>query len=92
MFIKELNVKLKSILLSLPVILALAACSKLNKDNYEQLEVGMDQKKVESILGSADNCSENLGTLTCIWGDEDGKHIKVRFVADAAIVFTNSGL
>ncbi|WP_278383183.1 outer membrane protein assembly factor BamE domain-containing protein, partial [Alteromonas mediterranea] len=33
--------------------LALTGCSKLTKENYDKLEMGMTQDEVESILGSA---------------------------------------
>ena len=64
--------KIKSILLVLPLILLLAACSKLTKENYEKLEAGMSQKEVNAIIGAADNCNTTLGTVSCIWGDEKG--------------------
>lgn len=83
---------IKNILFVLPLILLLAACSKLTKENYDKLEVGMSQKEVNAIIGSSDNCSTTLGTLSCVWGDEQGKHIKVRFIADAAVTFSNNGL
>ncbi|KGK00643.1 hypothetical protein [Thalassotalea sp. ND16A] len=84
--------KFKNVLFMLSAIMLLSACSKLTKDNYQQLEVGMSEGEVKAILGSADNCSQNIGTLTCVWGDEESKHIKVRFIADAAITFSNNGL
>lgn len=74
------------------LVVLLAACSKLNKINYDRLEVGMSKAEVADVLGSEDSCSEAMGTATCVWGDEQGKHIKVRFVADAAVTFSNEGL
>ena len=84
--------KLKNILVASTLLVLLSACSKVNKENYNKLEVGMAQTDVEAIIGSADNCSTTLGTQTCLWGDEKGKHIKVRFIADAAVTFSNNGL
>lgn len=84
--------KIKNILLVIPMILLLAACSKLTKENYDKLEVGMSQNEVQAIIGSSDNCTTTLGTVSCVWGDEKGKHIKVRFVADAAVTFSNDAL
>ena len=72
--------------------LALTACSKLNKENYDKLEVGMTQQEVETILGSADTCGKTMGTLACVWGTEDAKHVKIVFMADKAITFTYEGL
>jgi hypothetical protein len=84
--------RLKGILIIIPFIVFLSACSKLTKDNYEKLEVGMSQDEVKAIIGSSGNCAKSMGTLTCIWGSEEGKHIQVRFIADAAVTFSNNGL
>lgn len=72
--------------------LALVACSKVNLLNYEKLEMGMSQQSIEEILGSATNCSESVGTKRCLWGDEEGKHIKINFALDKAVMFSNKGL
>lgn len=74
------------------VALFLTGCSKLTTENYDKLKMGMAVEEVESIIGGADNCSESLGTKTCVWGNEDAKHIKVSFVADNAVAFSNDGL
>lgn len=83
---------LSRILLLLVVTLSLAACSKLTKENYNALELGMSEAEITAILGGADNCSESLGTKSCIWGDEESKYIKVRFVADVAAMYSSEGL
>lgn len=72
--------------------LLLAGCSKLNKENYDKLETGMSQAEVEAVIGTADNCSKSLGTVSCLWGDENGKNVKVVFMADKAIGFSYDGL
>ena len=72
--------------------LLITACSKLTKENYDKLGMGMALKEVEAVLGSHDNCSSALGTQSCLWGDENGKYIKVSFVADAAVTFSSDGL
>ena len=76
----------------LTLVMFLTGCSKLTKVNYEKLEVGMNQNEVSEVIGSSENCSKSMGTLTCIWGDEEDKHIKVRFIGDAAVTFSNHGL
>ncbi|WP_420935725.1 DUF3862 domain-containing protein [Alteromonas sp. A081] len=73
-------------------MLALSACSKLSKDNYDRLEMGMTQEEVESIIGSADHCGKTMGTMACTWGNEDASYIKIIFMADKAITFNYSGL
>lgn len=72
--------------------LALTACSKLTKENYDKLEMGMSLEEVSAVLGSADNCSEAIGTQSCIWGKEDAKHISIVFMGDKAITFSYEGL
>ncbi|WP_448547531.1 DUF3862 domain-containing protein [Thalassotalea fusca] len=84
--------KLSSSLLAISLVILLSACSKVNKENYDKLELGMSKEEIQAVIGGADNCEEAMGTLTCVWGDKDAKHIKVRFVADAAVTFSNSGL
>ena len=78
-------------LLIITSLLLLTACSKLTTENYDKLKAGMSQEEVEAILGSPDACSDSM-TSKCIWGDENGKHIRVRFVADAAIGFSKKDL
>ena len=72
--------------------LALSACSKLTKENYDKLEMGMSQEEVEAVIGSADNCAKIMGTLACTWGDENAKHVKIVFMGDKAITFNYDGL
>ncbi|WP_338517180.1 DUF3862 domain-containing protein [Alteromonas gracilis] len=72
--------------------LALSACSKLTKENYDKLEMGMSQEEVEAVIGSADNCGKTMGTLACTWGDENAKHVKIVFMGDKAITFNYDGL
>jgi hypothetical protein len=79
-------------LVLLAALFALSACTKLTKENYDTLEMGMTPKEVSDVLGEPDNCSEALGTKSCIWGSEDGAHIKVSFIADNAATFSNNGL
>ncbi|NDW14945.1 DUF3862 domain-containing protein [Alteromonas genovensis] len=83
--------KLKTIALVVGM-LALTACSKLSKENYDSLEMGMTQKEVESIIGSADKCGKTMGTMACTWGNEESSYIKIVFMADKAVTFNYSGL
>ncbi|UAA38682.1 DUF3862 domain-containing protein [Paraneptunicella aestuarii] len=72
--------------------LLLTGCSKLNKENYDKLSMGMSLKEVEQVIGSHDECSSTLGTQSCIWGNDKAKYIKVSFVADAAVAFSSDKL
>jgi len=71
--------------------LTLAACGKINQENYDKLEVGMELATVENLLGSPDKCDTNLGVKTCQWGDTS-KYIKVSYAFDKATLFSNKGL
>ncbi len=66
-------------------------CSKLNKENYDKIKVGMDYQQVIEIIGSPDKCDAALGTKSCIWGN-DQKNIKIKFVGDKVIVPTMKGI
>lgn len=83
---------MKKLVFLLTIAMTLSACSKMNKENYDQLKLGMSQQEVKAIIGSPDNCSETLGTTSCIWGDEEGKYIKITFLGDNATTFSNNGL
>lgn len=73
-------------------ILLLSGCSKLTKENYDKLEAGMSREEVEALIGGADNCAKTMGTMSCVWGDEDSKQVKVLFMGDKAVSFSFSGL
>ena len=72
-------------------LLALAACSKVNQQNYAKLSVGMTKTEVESLLGSPADCSGAVGLASCTWGD-DKSFISVQFAADKAVIFSGNGL
>ena len=80
----------KSLLVLL--VLLVAGCSKLTMANYQQLKVGMSYAEVSSVIGSANECQESLGTNRCVWGDEDGVYVKINFISDAAVLFSQDGL
>ena len=48
----------------------LAACSKINQQNYSKLSAGMTKAEVEQLLGSPTDCSGALGVSSCTWGDQ----------------------
>ena len=53
---------------------------------------GMSTDEVKAVIGEPDNCAETLGTKTCIWGSEDDTYIKISFLADKALTYSNNGL
>lgn len=81
---------MKKIAISLFALFALTACSKVTTENYEKLKVAMKKSDVESILGAGD-CKEGTLQTECIWGN-DAKHIKITFVADKVLLFSEKGL
>jgi len=72
-------------------LLLTVGCSKLTKDNYDKLKVGLDYNEVVKIIGKADECSGAIGIKDCRWGD-DKKQIKVKFAGNKVIIFSGKGL
>ena len=66
-------------------------CSKVNRDNYDKIKVGMDYQEVISIIGEPDKCDGALGIKTCVWGNES-KNIKISFMGDSVFVPSMKGL
>jgi len=75
------------------IILAtlLVGCSKLSKESYDKLKVGMGYEEVVAILGKPDNCSDTLVAKSCRWGDER-KNITVNFIGDKVIVYLSKNI
>lgn len=78
---KHKMLRLTSILF---IVLLLAACgSKLNEDNFDQIENGMAKEKVFEILGKpAETSSMQMGGLSgtsAVWED-DSVRITVQFL------------
>lgn len=69
----------------------LAACSKVNQDNYSKLKAGMPKAEVESLLGSPTECSGAIGLTSCTWGDQK-TFISVQFAGDKVMMFSGQGL
>ena len=73
-------------------LLIISSCSKMNMENYDKLESGMKYEEVVSIIGKPSECSETLGTRSCIWGDDKDSNIKANFINDRAIFFSHNRL
>ncbi|WNF47214.1 outer membrane protein assembly factor BamE [Pseudomonas sp. SG20056] len=71
--------------------LLLAACNKINQDNYAQLKAGMSKDEVESLLGKPGECAGALGMSSCTWGDEQ-RFISVQYAGDKVMMFSGKGL
>ena len=76
-------------LLSFCVILA--ACSKVNQENYSKLGAGMPKDQVEKLLGSPTDCSGALGMSSCTWGDKKS-FISVQYAGDKVLMYSGQGL
>ena len=81
------------IALALVTLLLAAGCaSRLTKENYDKLKIGMSYAEVTEILGKADTCAETLGISNCTWGKDGPKTVSVIFLADQATAFSHKGL
>ena len=69
----------------------LAACSKINQENYSKLSAGMTKAQVEQLLGSPTDCSGALGVSSCTWGDQKS-FISVQYAGDKVLIFSGQGL
>lgn len=78
-------------LIVLAACVLLAACSKVNQENYSKLKAGMPKADVESLLGSPSECSGAIGLTSCTWGDQK-TFISVQFAGDKVMMFSGQGL
>lgn len=75
----------------LALVLLLAACSAVNQENYNKLKTGMDYDEVVKVLGKPSQCSEALGTRSCLWGDET-HNINANFIAGKAVLYSSKNI
>ncbi|TBU87412.1 outer membrane protein assembly factor BamE domain-containing protein [Phytopseudomonas dryadis] len=75
----------------LSCVLLLAACGKVNQENYAKLHAGMTKAEVEELLGTATECSGALGMSSCTWGDQVS-FISVQYAGDKVMMFSGKGL
>lgn len=81
---------LRSIVL-LSFCVLLAACSKINQENYSKLSTGMPKAEVETLLGKPTDCAGALGMSSCTWGDKNS-FISVQYAGDKVLMFSGQGL
>lgn len=77
--------------LVLGACLLLAACNKVNQENFSKLKTGMNKTEVEQLLGAPRECAGALGFTSCTWGDEK-TFISIQFAKDQVLMFSGSGL
>jgi hypothetical protein len=87
---QELSMKLRTLAL-LSFCVLLAACSKINQQNFSKLSTGMPKAEVEKLLGSPTDCSGALGMSSCTWGDKNS-FISVQYAGDKVLMFSGQGL
>jgi len=84
--------KLKLFLLALLITLFFTTgCSKVTKENYEKLELGMEYSEIAALLGNPDSCKESVVVKNCIWGNET-QNIKVNLFGNQIVVISSTGL
>ncbi|KFL34278.1 MULTISPECIES: outer membrane protein assembly factor BamE [unclassified Sulfurospirillum] len=72
-------------------VLIFTGCTKVSKENYDKIQVGMSYTQVTDILGKATHCDAMVGVSDCTWGD--AKHyIKVKLVADKVMFMHSVGI
>lgn len=81
------------------MLAAMGGCSKVNQENYDQIETGMTRAEVEGILGEGTEQSGVAGAIgdlsgsakVVTWG-QDNQSITVTFVNDKVVAKSASGL
>lgn len=79
------------ILALLSVCVVLAACNKINQENYSKIKAGMAKAEVEQIIGEPTECSGAVGLTSCTWGDQKA-FISIQFAGDKVMMYQGQGL
>jgi len=79
------------LIIGLFISTALLGCSKVKRDNYDKIKVGMAYQEVISVIGEPDKCDSALVAKNCIWGDEN-KNITIKFIANKVVFPSMKGL
>jgi len=69
----------------------LAACNKINQENYSHIKAGMTKAEVEKLLGGPTDCSGALGMSSCTWGDKNS-FISVQYAGEKVVMYSGQGL
>jgi hypothetical protein len=69
----------------------LAACSKINQENYSKLSSGMTKADVETLLGKPADCSGARGMYSSPWGDNT-RFISEHSAGHKLLMITGQGL
>jgi hypothetical protein len=81
-----------TVLMLIAALAILGGCgSKINKENYDKIEIGMTYDEVVSILGAPVQSKSILGTKSCDWGDQS-RSVNIKFLADKVVFRSAEGL
>ena len=85
-------IKLVVLVICMFSLLALTGCSKVSKENYDKIKIGMSYEEVFGVLGKPDTCEEPImKTKSCMWVSSD-KQIKIKFAADIVAWPSSEGI
>ncbi len=79
---------------ALTAIIALTlitGCSKLTKENYDQIKMGMEYDEVIALLGKPSTCQESIGIKSCEWKSGD-KKVLISFIGDSVTIFSSDNI
>jgi hypothetical protein len=91
---KSIRYFFKTLLLALALAAVgggLTGCSKVNRENYDKLKMGMGYEEVVQILGEPEQCDAMVGVKSCTWGKAP-KTITIQLLADKVILYQSEGL
>ena len=80
-----------SVLIALIAVSLVVGCSKINKENYDKIQMGMTYDEVEAILGTPAEAKDVMGTKSCVWGKAPAT-ISIKFVGDKVVFHSAEGL
>jgi len=73
------------------LLLMLGGCSKVTKENYDKIKVGMKYEEVVKLIGKPEGCSDALGISSCQWKNGDAV-IDISFLSDQVTIISSKGL
>ena len=73
------------------MILMLGGCSKITKENYDKIKVGMPYEEVLKLIGKPEGCSEALGISSCKWKSGSAV-VEISFISNQVTIVSSKGL
>lgn len=72
-------------------VVVFSGCSKITRENFAEIKIGMGYEDVVGIIGEPDTCDGLLGAKKCVWGNET-KNITISFMGEKVILPAMKGL